>query len=382
MPLMTRKIFKELAEVRQRPAISIYVPTQRTGDNKKAQIRFKNHIVEVRKQLQEQGMQGRHIMEFTRPLEMLQNDTEIWRHLSDGLAIFLSRGKFAYSTFPIRFKDYAGVDTHFYLLPLMPVFNGDGRFFILALSLNRVRLFEGTRDHVMEIGIEDLVPQSLQDTVGSDYEQKSLQFRTGQSGGEGRGLYHGQGRGKDFKKEEIVKHLREVDRSLADVLQGYGAPLVIACVDYVFPLYRSVNTYGNLYQKNISGNPDESHMQDLHQQAWHLLKDDFQKHRKDTLKHYHFLNSKGRTTSIIADIMQAADEGRIDTLFLQKNRHVWGVYNKHTHDIQVQEEKTTQNHCLLDTAAKSAFLQGARVYLLAGDEMPENGSLATATLRY
>ncbi len=381
MPLMTRKIFKELAEVRQRPCISIYIPTERAGDNKKAQIRFKNHIHEVKNKLQEQGMQGRQIIEFTRPLEMLQNDTEIWRHLSDGLAVFLSPGKFAYSTFPIRFKDYAGVSTHFYLLPLMPVFNGDGRFFILALSLNKVRLFEGTRDHVMEIGIEDLVPQSLHDTVGSDYEQKSLQFRKGQSGGD-RGLYHGQGGSKDFKKDEIVKHLREVDRSLNDVLQGYGAPLVIACVDYIFPLYRSVNTYGNVYPKNIPGNPDESHMHDLHHQAWQLLKDGFQKHRKNALNHYRFLSSKGRTTSIIVDIMHATKEGRVDTLFIEKNQHLWGVFDKDKDDIRVQNEKTLENHCLMDWAAKSAFLQGARVYLLEKEEMPENGSRILATLRY
>lgn len=381
MSIMTRKVFRELAEVRQHPCISIYIPTERTGENKKSWIRFKNQVQNVRNELTERGWKGNQIADLTRPLEMLLEDTEVWRHMSDGLAVFLNPGKFAYSTFPIRFKDYAEVNAHFYLLPLMPVFNGDGRFFILALSLNQVRLFEGTRDHVTEIPVEDLIPQTMEETVGADYEQKSLQFRSGQTGG-AQSMYHGHGRSKDFRKEEIVKHLREIDRSLTEVLRGHDAPLVLACVDYLFPAYREITSYGNLYRKNVSGNPDELHMQDLHQKAWPLLKDYFLKHRRNILKQYHFLASKGRTASIIADVVLAAEEGRIDTLFVEKNHRVFGVVDREANEVHIQEEKTQENQCLLDKAAKKAFLQGARVYLLDKEEMPEKETLMTATLRY
>ncbi len=378
---MTRKIFHELAEVRQYPCVSIYIPTERAGDNKKARIRFKNQIQKVRDSLHKQGMQGQNILELTRPLEMLLEDTAIWRHMSDGLAVFLNPGKFAYSTFPIRFKDYAEVNSTFYLLPLMPVFNGDGRFFILALSLSKVRLFEGTRDHVIEIPVEDLLPQTLEETVGSDYEQKSLQFRTGQTG-DARGMYHGQGRGSDFRKEEITKHLREVDRSLMEVLQGHDAPLILACVDNIFALYRKVNSYGRLFKKHVSGNHDESSMQELHQQAWPLLEDYFSAHRRDVLKQYDFLASRGRTTSIVADIHQAAEEGRIDTLFIENGQQLFGVVDSENGGVKIQDEKAPYNHCLLDAAAKNAFLQGGRVYLLEQDEMPEKRAIVAATLRF
>jgi len=380
MPLITKSIFRELAEVRQRPCISIYIPTSRSGDNKKSRIRFKNKVQEVRKELEGQGMQHKQIQEFTQPLEMLLDDGDAWRHMSDGLAVFLSPGKFAYSVFPIRFKEYAEVNTHFFLLPLMPVFNGDGQFFVLALSLNQIRLFEGTRDHVAEIAIEDLVPQTLQDTVGHDYEQRSLQFRTGQSG-PGQSVFHGQGRGKDYKKEEIVKHLREVDRNLNKVLRNYDAPLVIACVDYIFALYKTANTYNNLYPKNISGNPDEAHMENLHQDAWVLLKDEFEKHRKEALRQYEFLSSKGRTASIIDDVVAAAEEGRIETAFLKKDQSLWGRVDKESGKVIVDREKSPDNHCLLDRVAKETFLQGGKVYIQDPEEMPVD-TLAAASLRY
>ncbi len=381
MPLMTRKTFKELAEANQRPSVSIYLPTERVGDNKKAQIRLKNLIQDVRSQLREEGMQENLLADFTTPLQMLLDDTDIWRHMSDGLAVFLSPGKFAYSTFPLRFSPYAEVDSHFYLLPLIPVFNGDGRFFILGLSLNKVRLFEGTRDHVVEIGIDDLVPQNMQESLGEDYVEKSLQFRSGQTPS-GHGMYHGQGRAKDDRKGEITKHLREINRSLVDVLQGYDAPLVVACVDFLFPLYRKIQTYTNLFPQNVSGNPDEMHMQELHRKTWPLLESHFLGHREETLKHYRFLESKGRTTSILADVVLAAREGRIETLFIEKGRQVLGVFVEKSNGVEIQNEKTPENHCLLDTAAKEAILNGARTYLLDRNEMPEKEAMITATLRY
>ncbi len=381
MPLMTRKIFRELAEVRQQPCISVYIPTERTGDNQKGRIRLKNMMQAVTSELEAQGMQGRQILSLLRPLEMLYNDTEIWRHLSDGLAAFLSPGKFAYSIFPIRFNEFVEVGSRFHLLPLIPVFNGDGRFFILTLSLKKARLFEGSRDHITEIGIEDLVPQTLQDTVGYDYEPKTLQFRTGQSG-TGQGMYHGQGRSKDNKKDEISRHLREVDRNLGDVLQGYDAPLVLACVDYLFSIYRQVNTYINLFPEHIGGNPDDKHMHDLHPEAWKMLEKHFDKHRSDTLTHFDFLQSKGKTTHFTDDIIFAAREGRIDTLFVRKNTSVWGEIKEGNGGVDVQEQKTAQNYCLLDHTAKTAFLQGSRVYLLNADDMPGGDEPMVATLRY
>lgn len=381
MPLMTRKIFQELARIQQRYCISIYVPTERAGENKQARIAFKNKVREVISALQDQKMPGKQIIDLTRPLDMLQNDTDIWRHMSDGLAVFLGPGKFAYSTFPVHFQEYAEVNNTFYLLPLMPVFNGDGQFFILALSLNKVSLFEGTRDEVTRIGIEGLVPQSLLETTGEDYHQKALQFRSGQTG-EGTGMYHGHGEGKDYKKDEIIKHLREVNKSLTEVLQGYDAPLIVAGVDNIFALYRKVNTYGKLFPENISGNPDEDNMEDLHQKAWALVKDHFFKHRTETLKHYDFLSSKGRTSSDIEDIVHATLDGRIDTLFVEKGRQIRGRVTDNGLNVQIESEQTADNYCLLDKVARDAFLQGARVYLLDKKDMPGRDNIATATLRF
>ena len=381
MPIITRKTFKELADVKQEPCVSIYIPTNRVGDNKEAQIALKNKTREIRKALEGHWLKEKQVEDFMKPLNMLLEDSSLWRHMSDGLAVFMCPGKFAYSTFPAHFRERAEVSNRFHLLPLIPMYNNDGRFLILALSLQQARLFEGTRDYMMEIGIEDLVPQKIEDSVGHDHEEKSLQFRTGTTQG-GQGVYHGHGSGKDDKKEEVLKHLREVDKNLAEVLLDYDAPLVLACVEYIFGLYRKVNTYKYLHNSYIQGIPDDKQVDTMHREAWALLENEFDKHRREALEHYQFLTGKSRTTTIMGDIVQAAENGRIDSLFVLKNKNLYGIFNNESGDVEIHDRKRPDNHCLLDLSAIDAFLQGGRVYMMDEDEMPEEGAMAAAALRY
>ena len=45
------------------------------------------------------------------------------------------------------------VTDNFHIKPLLPLFTGDGHFYILALSQNEVRLLSGTRYSVSEVEI-------------------------------------------------------------------------------------------------------------------------------------------------------------------------------------------------------------------------------------
>jgi DNA polymerase II large subunit len=79
---------------------------------------------------------------------------------------------------PLNFEEFSYVSNEFYLKPLMPVFNDDGLFYLLTLKADEVKFYEGMRDSITEIRIEDLVPSRIEDRVGYDHEQKNLQFRT------------------------------------------------------------------------------------------------------------------------------------------------------------------------------------------------------------
>lgn len=380
MAIISKQEVEDLAKKENTYSISMYIPTQRTGDNEEGKIRLKNHIKAVTDQLEDKGMKDKKLKEVLKPVQALLDDVKFWNHLSDGLAIFCSPDFFKLYTVPVSFPNSSMVRKKFHLLPLMQLFQGDGRFFVLALSMKKVRLFEGTRDTFAEIEIRDIVPGKLSEVTGADVEQKSLQFRSGQSD-RGRPVYHGKGEGKDDKKDEIVKYLQQIEKGITDLLSGYQSPLIIAAVDYIYAIYRDVNNYSYLHHENVSGNTDEDDMHVIHDKAWEVIKDHFEARKKEMLKNYEFYQSKNKATSKIEEIIPASIDGAVDTVFIEKNKEVWGNYDKEANKIVIDSGKKGDNLELLDLIAVHSFINGGKVYVTAHDELPEEKE-ASAILRY
>lgn len=380
METLTKKNFEKLAGYHQPFCVSIYIPTSRIGNNEDSRIRLKNATQQVKKNLQLLGMKEIQLKDFIHPLNKLLNDVKFWSYLSEGLAIFLAKDFFEVYSLPIHFKEFTLVNDTFYLLPLIPFFYGDGRYLILAVSLKNTALYEATRTKINEIDISKRVPNSLEDSVGYDFEQRTLQFRTEQRSGQS--VFHGHGDNKDDKKEEIVKYLRDIDKGLFSLLYEYNLPLIVASFDYIFAFYKQINSYQGLYEKNISINPDENDKKSIHEKSWEVIKDYFQENEDKAKEQYYKLSTKNRTISKIEDIVPAAIDGNIDTLFVQAEKNIWGLFLENYKTVIVNKEKHPENRCLIDMAAKASFLNGGKVFIVKQDELPEKESYANAILRY
>lgn len=380
METMTKKLFEKLADYHQPWCVSIYIPTSRIGLNEESRIRLKNQMQLIKKSLAERGLKEPQIKELLQPLNKIYDDRTFWRHLSDGLAIFFNKNHFESFTLPLNFKEFSDVNDSFYLLPLIPYFFGDGRFLILAVSLKNTKLYEASRTKINEIDIKKRIPISLEDAVGYDFEQRHLQFRSEQRSGQA--VFHGQGDTKDEKKEEVVKYLREIDRGLLPLFNEYNVPLIIASFDYIFIQYKQINSYNGLYEKNASMNPDENDIKSVHEKSWNVIKEYFQENEEQAKEQYYMLSNKKRTSSRIEEIVPAAIDGNIDTLFVQAGKNVWGLFLENYKTVIVNHEKHNENRCLIDLAAKASFLQGGKVFIMKEDELPEKETVANAILRY
>ena len=114
---------------------------------------------------------------------------------------------------------------------------------------------EGTGRNVQEIELES-VPKSLDEALQYDELEKQVRFRTGSvSGGTGMAMVSGHGGVADDTKDNLLKYFRLIDRGLHDLLRDERAPLVLAGVEYLFPIYREANTYPHLIEEGIPGNP-------------------------------------------------------------------------------------------------------------------------------
>ena len=99
-------------------------------------------------------------------------------------------------------------------------------------------------------------------------------------------LFHGQGPGDEEQKVWIEQYLNLVDTSLKEIFREQNAPLVLAGVDYLLPMYRKVSEYQNIMEAGITGNPDHLRPEELQEQAWPIVETYFRQDTKKTVEQY------------------------------------------------------------------------------------------------
>jgi len=359
------------------------MPTHRVfPGTKQDRIRFKNLIREAEERLKALGHHSQDAKKMLRPAEALIDDAAFWRHQADGLATFISADSFHQFRLPLEFDELVVVADRFHIKPLLPFFSHDGRFYILALSQNLVRLFECTRYGVKETELENVL-RSMSEALKYDDPEKQLQFQTGtpKAGGERAAMFHGHGGGKDKAKDNILRFFHLLDKGLRALLTAETAPLVLAGVDYLLPVYREANSYPHLLERGIAGNPEALRGEDLRGQAWEIVEPHFLKAQEQAVSLYRQLAGTGRTSTSVEEIVPKAFEGRIEILFVAVGVQQWGVFDPDKRVAHLHPEPVQADEDLLDLAAVHTYLKGGTVYALKLEEVPEQTPLV-AVFRY
>jgi hypothetical protein len=318
--------------------------------------------------------------------ESLITDDEFWQHQSDGLALFLSAAGIHQYRLPQHFEELVVVNERFHIKPLLPLFTGDGYFFVLALSQNAVRLLQCTRDNFSEVNLPGM-PTSMDEALQFDDPERQLQYHTSSSspGGAGKrsAVFHGHGVGVDDEKPNILRYFRMVNQGLHELLHNQNAPLILAGVEYLHPIYKEANEYPHLIEQGIEGSPDRWNAQELHEQAWQIVEPLFTRSQEEAMDRYkQFAGSEnGKGINDLKKIIRAAIRGQVETLFIVTNLQQWGRFDPEANSIQLHEEPEANDEDLLDLAAVQTILNRGTVYALKAEEMPESSPIA-AILRY
>lgn len=385
MEALTLDQLQALAKQTQDPSISIFMPTHRAGpDTQQDPIRFRNLLREAERRLLDGGMGPREVGELLRPAHDLLEDSNFWRHQYDGLAVYVAPGDFHAFRLPFRVDELSAVARSYYVKPLLPLFTNNGHFYVLAFSQNEVRLFEGTRHSIGQIDLPEEMPQSLADALPYDDMEKQLQFHTGTPQGGGRSaMFHGHGAGDEDQKVRIERYLNLVDAGLREMLQTQRAPLVLAGVDYLLPLYRKVSEYGQIAADGITGSAERMRPEELHEQAWRIVEPHFRQETDEVIAQYQQLAGTGRASDQLEEVVAAAFYGRVDKLVLAADTPVWGVFDRESGKVlHYQDRQSSEDDlALVDFAATQTLQNGGTVYALSQKEMP-TGSPVIAVLRY
>ena len=375
-----RQKLQQIIEQRDDICISIYLPMQRKGAGVQGNaVRLKNALKEAAEALKERGYDQAQIdASLARPRALL-DDPQYWQRQQDGLALFTSRSFFESFRLPTSFDPLTVIAERFHIKPLLPLFSDDGRFYILALSQAKVRLFRGTHHMVDEMDI-DQAPGSLAEALAYDDPEEQLQHHVTTSGTASAGgpevVHHGHGVPDNERRARLRRFLQQVSKGIQDVLAEEEVPLILAAVDYLHPIYKEVDSSAHLLDEGIEGNPDEMTAEELHDQAWKIVAPLFVQAREDVRTRYLELANGDQATDDLHAIVPAAYQGRVDSLFVALNEQKWGKYNPDTNDIVVHKSPEDESEDLLDFAAVQTMANGGTVYAVDETELPGQTAIA------
>lgn len=382
--VISREEIQDLVQVSSRPCVSIYMPTVRAGtQTQQNPIRLKNLLRRVSDRLVETGRRETEVAQLLTPLREITDDLAFWQRQNEGLAVFFAPGFLRTVKLPTRVDELALVENRFHLKPLFSLLSGDGQFYILALSLKHIRLIAASRHNTRELEIQD-VPKSFEEAMGRLTRQYS-QFQAGTSSRavSRMPLFHGHGTGEDDLKAEIVEFFNRADKALLKHMDR-DCPVVLAGVEYLLPRYKETTEHPKVLDEGLTGNAEGLSAEELRDAAWEIVEPVFLEDRRRAAERYGDLLGAGRSSSRYEEVLPAAHDGRVDTLFVARGVRLWGTYDPKSREIRLQEDQTGQlngGEDLLDLAAVQTFLNGGQVYAVPQQEVPDGHAMA-AVFRY
>lgn len=366
----------ELALTRAGPCVSMFLPTHRGGpQTRQDPIRLRNLLDEASAQLASSGLDPRQCDELLAPCRALLDDGDFWRYLADGLALYCARGFHRRFRVPLPLVEEVAVGGSFRIRPLLPLLAGDGHFFVLALSQNQVKLYQATRSTIAELP-SGPIPASMAEALAHEDPERQLQFHS--SGGQ-TAQFHGHGAGDEIDKATLERFFRAVDRGVAAVLGDDPQPLVLAAVAYYAPIYRAVSRHPNVMEGCVEGNPEHRGPAELHAEAW-LLAEPLLAAARDQALHRLREAPTARIATTLADVLAAAERGRVDTLLVAPGPPVWGRVDPYTGAVAVTDSHANDTEDLVDRAIADTLLNAGTAFVVDPTDLKQ--TTAAALLRF
>ncbi len=299
---MNRHDVHLLQQVSAYPSLTITLPTHRSKpENKQDPIRVRNLVNQAMQRLLEE-FSKREIEPVLVRLEQLVRDID-YSYLLDGLVLCVNQN-FARSFYlPFSLKERIVIDHTFFTRDLMFALNRTPRYWTLVLSEKPTRLFESTRDSLIEV--KDGGFPMIHEGPGGEQP-----------------LPGGVGVRKSAYRD--VRHrqfFRQVDAALKPFLADDPLPLVVVGVDRFLSFFQEVTSHRNSILTTVTGSHGKSTPHKLGRLVWPLVDANLAEQRKMVLTELEKAVGERKFVSAIGEVWRLTKEGRGRLLLVEQDFH-------------------------------------------------------------
>ncbi len=378
--MLNQETFRALANVKSDHCVSIYVPGHPSEDGKESRSFLKRMLSEATTALKDKGMSDKDARKFLFNAYELLNQEDRWKHIHHSYALFIAEGYFKsvklnYETAPQIF-----VGPRFHLRPALPAVNNGTHFYLLALSEDDATLYKGNDVNLQPMAADEQLPKNMDAALEMDTPNRNVQMNSGSAAFE-TPIFDSDEMGSNHRLKEYKRYCYQVDLGVQQILQSSDAPLVLATTDQIAPIYKETSDIPDIPPVHISGNPTNLDEGQLHEQAVAIIHEFHDSRREQVIRAYSDHNDQDLASSSVFEIVPRAHKGEVDTLLIADGHHSWGTYNEKTRKVELHKERQRDSVDLIDLAATYAHLNGAQVYTMPQDSLPQSSTSINAIYR-
>ena len=373
---LTPALLAELVAFSGRPCLSLYQPTHRRHpDNQQDPIRFRQLVKALESSLQQQHEPAA-AKALIAPFEALAQDHAFWNHTQDGLAVLGASGLFRVFLLPRPTAELALVADSFHTKPLRQSLQSSERYQVLALSRQKVQLYEGDRNAIDVVPLAPGVPQTMDAALGEERTQPHSTVSTyggidsGMGGGH-RAMHHGQGGRRDEIDGDAERFFRVVDRAVLEHhSRPSGLPLMLAALPEHHHLFREISHNPFLMTSGMRVDPQGLAPDALRQRAWEVAGPQHEVRQTTWSDTYAAAAARGLGSDDPAQVAHAAVAGRVAMLLIEAERELPGRIDGSTGRIDPAELDNPRVDDVLDDLGALVQRMGGEVHVLPAGRMP------------
>lgn len=373
----------ELLSADESPCVSLYQPTHRSyPDTQQDPIRYRNALKRVEETLLKKHRR-REAQPLLEKLQTLEEDTQFWRHRTEALAVFASPSQFRVYNLQRPVDELVVVAERFHTKPLLRILQSADRFQVLCINREEVQLFEGNRDALDAVELEN-VPRTLEEALGSETTEA---HQTVASYGDGAGapraphgepaMYHGQGGRKNERQTDRERFFREVDRAILEHhSRPSGLPLILAALPEHHAPFHDASHNPFLLEDGIECDPGSLSEDELRTEAWRAMKPHYEQRLAKRTEDYRTARAQMSASDDLSDIAAAAVDGRVGVAMIEAGRVVPGRIDRSNGRIEQGELADPQVNDLLDELAQLILTRKGEVIIVPSEKMPTESGVA------
>ncbi|QDS89750.1 hypothetical protein EC9_39500 [Rosistilla ulvae] len=382
---INRDQVKRLAGLQGTPHVTLFLPASpdsalaSDGNIGLSQLIEKSH-----QQLAQFWMSATDAHDFLRPLCDLQEDPTFREAQSGGVAIYLSGDTFEVVPGYDQPDSRAVVAGTFCLRPMLLAENQFADFYLLTISKQQLAFYRATLSEITQIhtaGLPVNFEAALRTVVG-----EPMLVHTGMEA-----LQRSPEAAFDELEDQVdplapafIEYIQQVDEAVCAYLHDRSGFLILAGSEADTALYREHSVCSQRVGKVMTGNIDQYSPEKLLREALPLAVDQLQLQRDSDARE--FRERKRPVTLDAREILCAAQVGRIDTLFFDRDATLYGSFHRERNVLQEsgqppQGRPSEECRDLIESAMVQTIIHGGRIHAAPASDMPVRAKMA-ATLKY